>query len=286
MKILPIITEYIADLPYKPTHTDFPTGILKLDETAWFRRQNVNIIGGRTSNMKSSLALNSLAVPTAESGKTVFFYTLEDRKDRFAVRYLANKTNIVNFKIAQNNLQGYEIDTLYEHRDNLKDLPLHIIEDVGYKIDEIRKHIEKSEVKPDMVILDYLNKIYSNPGQSRLESINYYLREFSKMAKEFNFCGVVCCQINREAMGEGNKKEVNPPMLHHLKDSGEIEQIADLVIFLHWKYKYTGDTTFDKNNIEVIVAKNKDGDTGFIHCRVDPEYNRISNATQEYNANK
>jgi len=278
LKILPVVTNFLADLPYAPKKTEFPTGITKLDATAWFRRGNVNIVAGRTSNNKSTLALNSLAVPSAENGKTVFFYTLEDRKERFAVRYLANKTSLVNFNIAQNNLQEYEIDTLYAHRDQLKDLPLHIIEDVGYKIEEIRKHIEKSEVKPDMVIVDYLNKIYSNPGQSRLEAINYYLREFSKMAKEMNFCGVVCCQINREAMGDGNKKEVLPPMLHHLKDSGEIEQIADLVIFLHWKYKYTGDSLMDKNQIDVIVAKSKDGDTGMISCHISPEYNRISNA--------
>jgi replicative DNA helicase len=148
---------------------------------------------------------------------------------------------------------------------------------VGYKIDEIKKYIKESKVKPDMVILDYLNKIYSNPGQSRLESINHYLREFSLMAKEMNFCGVVCCQINREAMGTGNTKEVLPPMLHHLKDSGEIEQIADLVVFLHWKYKYTGDTMMDKNVIDVIVAKNKDGETGIFQCHISPEYNRISN---------
>ena len=97
------------------------------------------------------------------------------------------------------------------------------------------------------------------------------------MCKEMDFCGVVCCQINREAMGEGNKKEVSHPQIWHLKDSGDIEQIADLVIMLHWKYKYSGDVLMDKNVIDVIIAKNKDGETGFFQCKIMPEYNRIVN---------
>ena len=84
------------------------------------------------------------------------------------------------------------------------------------------------------------------------------------------------CQINREAQGEGNKKEIPHPQLHHIKESGDIEQIADMIIFLHWKYKYSNDDIMDKNVIDVIVAKNKDGSCGVLQCAIQPEYHRIS----------
>jgi len=276
MQIKPIITEYIAELPYSLKATEFPTGIEKLDKKAWFRRKTINFIAARTSQNKSTLALNCLAVPTADSGKVVFLFTLEDRKNRIAVRYLANKTSLVNYKIAQNDLQDYEMDLLYKYRDELGDIPLHIIEDVGFDVSEIEDYIKKSPIKPDMVIVDYINRIRVRAGEKRLEVTNRYINEFSNLAKVHNFCGVILCQINREAQGEGNKKEIPHPQLHHIKESGDIEQIADLVIFLHWKYKYTGDMIMDKNVIDIIIAKNKDGDTGFMQCRIDPEFNRIS----------
>ena len=277
MQLKPIITNFLAELPYRATKTEFPTGLTKLDEKAWLRRQTINFIAARTSQNKSTLALNCLAIPTAESGKSVALFTLEDRQERYAVRYLANKTSLVNYKISQNNLHEYELNTLYAHRDNLKELPLDIIEDVGYEVCEIEKYIIDCKVKPDMIIVDYLNRIKVRQGTSRLEATNKYINEFSNLTKKYNFCGVILCQINREAQGEGNKKEIPHPQLHHIKESGDIEQIADLIIFLHWKYKYTGDDIMDKNVIDVIISKNKDGSCGVLQCRIDPEYHRISN---------
>lgn len=275
--IKPIVIDYVAGMAHRQKETEFPTGLTKLDQKAWFRRQTINFIAARTSQNKSTLALNTLAVPTAENGKNVLLFTLEDRQERYAVRYLANKTSMENHKISQNNMQEYDIEELYKYRDNLKDLPLDIIEDVGYEVSEIEKYIIGCKIKPDMVIVDYLNRIKVKQGTSRLEATNQYINQFSNLTKKYNFCGVILCQINREAQGEGNRKEIPHPQLHHIKESGDIEQIADLIIFLHWKYKYTGDTMMDKNVIDVIIAKNKDGDTGVMQCRIDPEYHRISN---------
>jgi replicative DNA helicase len=277
MLIKPAVVQYLADLPHRRQTTEFPTGIEKLDHKVWFSKQNLNIIAGRPSNNKSSFILNSLAVPTVESGKRVILFTLEDRKNRYVERYLACKTGIVNYKIQHNNLTSEETDLLYEHREKMKELPFDIIEDVGYKIEEIEKYLKECILKPDMIIIDYLNKIQTKGN--RLETINDYLRRFSMLTKEHNFCGIICCQINREAMGEGNTGNINPPMLHHIKESGDIEQIADVAMLLHWKYKYT-DSPEDKNSIQIFVAKNKDGESGIVKCHIAPEFNRITNEAE------
>lgn len=275
MKLKPAVVEYLSELPHRKKATEFPTGIDRLDHKVWFSRQNLNIIAGRPSNNKSSFALNCLAVPTAESGKKVIIFSLEDRRERYVERYLACKTSIVNYKIQHNDLTGGELDLLYEHRSKMKELQMDIIEDVGYKIDDIEKYLKEVKLLPDMVIIDYLNKINTKTN-NRLETINDYLRRFSYLTKQYNFCGVVCCQINREAMGEGNSSNIHPPMLHHIKESGDIEQIADVAMLLHWKYKYS-DNIADRNAIQVFVAKNKDGESGIVHCAITPEYNRIEN---------
>jgi len=245
-----------------------------MDREVWFSKQNLNIVAGRPSNNKSTFILNNLAVPTAESGMKVIIYSLEDRKDRYAQRYLANKCGIENKRIQHNEVNENETTMLHQHKDTMDELPLDIIEDIGYEIEQIEKDLEQRN--PDMVIVDYINKIHTK-NANRLETVNDYLRRFSLMSKQKNFCAVVCCQVNREAMGEGNTGKVKPPMLHHIKESGDIEQIADVAMLLHWEYKYS--LSASKNQIQVIVAKNKDGDTGVFNCKIEPEYNRITNLT-------
>jgi replicative DNA helicase len=236
-------------------------------------KKNLNIIAARTSNFKSSFILTAISVPSAEAGKKVIIFTLEDRKDRFATRYLANKTDIDNIRILHNHLSDDEFILLDNHHKNMKELPLEIVEDVGLTIDEIDKYLKNTPNKPDLVIIDYLNKIKTING-NRLETINDYLRRFSELCKEYNFCGIVCCQINRQAQVKDSDDNIQPPGLHHIKESGDIEQIADLVLLLHYKYKYTNDPDH-KNIISIDVAKNKDGNGGIFECKLQPEFNRI-----------
>ena len=272
-EIKPLVKEYIKELPHRAKETEFPTTINKLNSKVWLSRSNTNIVAARPSNNKSTFCLNSIAVPTAENGKSVYIFSLEDRKDRYTMRYLANKTSIVNYRIQHNELTESEMLTLEEHENEMENIPLHIIEDVGYKIEDIEKYIKELLIPPDMVIIDYINKIQTKNG-NRLETINDYLRGFSALTKTYNFCGIVCCQINREAMGDGNTGKARAPALHHIKESGDIEQICDVAILLHWSYKYS-ENYMTRNDIEIMVSKNKDGDCGVVHCRIEPEFNRI-----------
>jgi replicative DNA helicase len=271
MLIKPAVQQYINDRPNAPTETEFPTGIPSLDSGTWFSRKNLNIIAGRTSNNKSTFVLNCLAVPTAEAGKKVIIYSLEDRIKRYSERYLANKCNINNLFIKLKRTTVEEDNRLTIRSQQMKELPLDIIEDVGYTIDEIKKDL--ADRKPDMVIIDYLNKIRIDSQNPRIE-INNYVSGFSLLAKQMNFCGVICCQINRSAMKDADNEEVSKPMLHHLKESGNLEEQADLAILLHWDYFYTRNPS-QKNNIKIIVAKNKDGDVGELDVHIEPQYNRI-----------
>jgi replicative DNA helicase len=270
MLIKEIVERYLLELPNKRKTTEFPTGIEQLDKRVWFSRKNVNIVAGRPSNNKSTFILNNLAVPAAENGMKVIIYSLEDTKSRYALRYLACKSGIVNYDINRNNVNVFDIERLKMYKDAITELPLDICEDRGYVVSEIEEDLQTRN--PDMVIIDYINKI-KTINNNRLDTVNDYLRRFSILTKKKNFCGVICCQVNREAMGEGNTGRIKPPMLHHIKESGDIEQVCDVAILLHWEYKYGG---ADRNKIQLIIAKNKDGECGFIEAKIEPEYNRMT----------
>jgi replicative DNA helicase len=269
------VKEFVEGLESARKTTEFPTGIALMDQHVWFSRGNLNIIGGRPSNGKSTFILNTLAVPCAEQGNVVSIYTLEDTRKRFSVRYVANKMGIPNIMLQHNNLTDEQKVKVKEYENEMDDLPMRIIEEyVAGDIDKLEKDLRERTPKPDIVIVDYINKIATR-NNSRIETINEYLRRFSNLSKELNFCGIVCCQVNRGSMGEGNDKEnVKPPMLHHIKESGDIEQICDVCLFLHYPYKFT-ENIQDKNDIKIIVAKNKDGDTGKFDLKIQPEFNRI-----------
>ena len=129
--------------------------------------------------------------------------------------------------------------------------------------------IEKAFDKhPDVFIIDHLNEISSE--KDKLSSIEKYLGTVREMAIRRNVALVICCQVNRAARMDDEKK----PQLHQLKGSGCIEERADNVILLHYPYLY--DERKSKNELEIIVAKNRYGATGYGNVHLAPQFSRIS----------
>jgi replicative DNA helicase len=283
MQLKQVIDDIAGNIRTRAKETEYPVGIVRFDEMAWFTRKTLNVIAGRTSNMKTTFAFNNVAVNVAMSGKRVAYHSWEDSEQIIGDRFLASRLNIINKDIQQNNLTEEKYESICTFVDNMdNNLNLDIVMEAEHTFEGIRGYTEAQKVKtgnyPDMIIIDYINLLnYMGEGMGRIskfEAISELCRQLDLYSKEINACIIICCQVNRGAMGEGNSQTIHQPQNHHIKDCGDIEQVANIIVLLHYAYKYSNDDK-DKYDIEVIVSKNKQGDTGKIKCRVTPEFNKI-----------
>lgn len=234
-----------------------------LSEKIWgLQRRKMLVIGGRTSQGKSGFALQ-LAYHSAKQGFRTYLFSLEMSEDELVERLLCQLARIPNFDLL---LRPQEHkDKAQQFEELLKDLPLVITYKIGSTIGELYQVIEDLP-KPDVVIMDYLQAI-KNLKTDRLSEINDYILQFRELAVKKNFASIMVSQINRAAMEAGDKR----PQLWQLKASGTIEEHADIVLLLHWNYFYSG-VLEEKNTIEVIIAKQRNGMTGTIRGQFEPQY--------------
>lgn len=258
----------------EPIPIEFPSGIEKLDENVVINRGSMLIVAARPSNGKSQFAFNNIAVNSAQNKKTVHYYSLEDSKELITRRYIAMKTGVNSRNIRHGTINETEAERIAIYLAEHDDLPIELFVDIGYNPDQIELNIEQCGV-PDMIIIDYVNKANTG-GQDEYKAITEYSHRCPLIARKYNCAMVLCCQVGRMAQGEGNSQTIHPPQLHHLRNSGALEQDANAVLMLHYKYMYSQNQD-DRNNIQIRIAKNKEGEVGNIDCTIIPEYNKITN---------
>jgi len=244
-----------------------------LSEKIWgLKRQELTVIGARTSQAKSSFALQT-AYHCAKQGFRTYFFSLEMSEEALTERLFCQLALIPNFDLLLRPKE-YE-DKAKEFKELLADLPLVIMYKIGSSIKELCNVIEDLP-KPDVVMLDYIQAIRHFEAD-RLSIINDYILQFRELAVKKNFAGVMVSQINRGAMEAGDKR----PQLWLLKSSGTLEEHADTVLLLHWNYFYSNEIK-EENNFDVIIAKNRNGVTGTIKAKFEPQYYLIGTLGGEY----
>lgn len=253
------------DLPLKltPVFSDFVWGI---------QRKCLTVIGARTSEGKSTLAVQ-IAYDLALQGKTVLFLSLETTIEKIGARLFCLHNRYNNTKAFRGGVST-EPHMWDKFENDLKELPLIINDLLGKSWEDIDKVITDCQLKPDVVIVDYIQTIANRDGQNKLETINEYIRRFREMAIRNDFAAILCSQVNR-SIAEDKLRE---PQLHQLKGSGFLEEHADVVYLLSWPFKAIKQTDGKPLNLEqlhkfiVYVAKNKDGQTGYKKLKFTPEY--------------
>jgi replicative DNA helicase len=146
-------------------------------------------------------------------------------------------------------------------------LPLVITDMLGKTWQEIDTYLTTLSKKPKLIIIDHLQEAKSASMTNQKDVIEEYLKKLRIMAIRDNIALVICSQVNRASQEEKAGAE---PQLHHLKNSGYIEEGADVIILLHWPWHYT--KKGDKNKFTLNVAKNRNGRTGWIDVRYKPEH--------------
>jgi len=253
-----------------------PTGFTKFDLiTGGLVKSDMIVLAARPSVGKSAF-LGAISVNAATKGYKVGIISLEMSEIQIGARMGSLISDIDFYRIFRNSFnEEMEREILYTHLETLSNLPIKISDKTKVNINDIRAKVGQlvSKDQIDILFVDYLQLLDSEEGNknyNREQEVSKMSRGFKLMAKEFNIPVVVLAQLNRESEKAANKK----PQLHHLRESGAIEQDADLVVFLHRDFKAGIETDKDGNSTEfqadLIIAKGRNIETPEIKIGFDP----------------
>ena len=234
-------------------------------------RGKVTVIGARTSHGKTTFAIQ-LAYDLALVDKRVLFLSLEMTVVEMLERLFCYEYRIDNRELIRGQYKNFE-HKFKEFQEDVKRLKLVFSDCIGKSWQEVEEILEKLNPKPDAIFIDHINAIQITSNNAKRD-IDEYLSKIVDLTKHHNISTILCCQINRDNQRDDDKT----PQLHELKGTGNIEEIADRALLLHWPHKYhkAGDD-ISKNKYMVIVAKNRQGETGYINLHFEPKYYRFSN---------
>src|SRR3990167_10532404 len=226
--LLPEIKKYLFSRSNTP---DLSLKMLPLlNQFIWgIQRKCLTIIGARTSEGKSTLAVQ-IAYDLASQGKVVLFLSLETTVEKIGVRLFCLHSHFDNAKAFRGAVK--DVPHIYDKFEReIGGFPLIVNDMLGKNWEDIEQVINQCQLKPDVVIVDYIQTIAEKEGRNKLDTINEYIRHFREMAIRNDFAGIICSQINRTATDEANQ-----PQLHQLKGSGFLEEHADVVLLLSWPF--------------------------------------------------
>lgn len=240
-----------------------PSGFTTIDRiTAGFKRGELTIIAGRPGMGKTAIALQ-IAKNTAELSNSVGFFSCEMSGESLARRYLSNVSGKTNVELLTGKC---EIEKILKDSEQLLKLGIYIDDTSGISIIELRAKVRKLILRHGikLVVVDYL-QLMKGEGQSREQEVSSISRGLKSIAMDLNIAVIALSQLNRESEKYADKK----PKLSELRESGAIEQDADMVLLLYRPAYYklstiesNGDTLNTEGLLVVDIAKNRNGATG------------------------
>jgi replicative DNA helicase len=249
--------------------TGVPSGIASLDKnTLGFQPGTLTVLAARPSVGKTAFALNIASAAATRYGKKVAFFSLEMPSDQLALRLLASEAKLDWRKITQGQLGRYEWDKIAVHADRISQASIWLDDNFVLTPVELRSKCRKIQRDSglDMVMIDYLQLMHApsdRAGQSREQEIATISRSLKALANELKIPIVALSQLNRSV----EKRKGEPPMLSDLRESGAIEQDADIVMFLHRQEeedREQGGPPPDTQQVQLIIAKQRQGPVGTI----------------------
>ncbi len=243
--------------------TGVPTGYAKLNEiTAGFQPSDLIIIAGRPSMGKTAFALNVALKAAVNYGAPVAIFSLEMSMDQLMQRMLCVKGKVDLGRLRRGYLDDRDWQGLYDAANAMSQAPIYIDDKPALSTLELRARCRRLKAEKDiqMVLVDYLQLMRAGVRtDSREQEISDISRSLKALAKELNVPVLALSQLNRKVEERTDKR----PMLSDLRESGAIEQDADVIIFLYRADAYRKGEDVPKTNIaEIIVGKQRNGPTG------------------------
>ncbi len=267
----------LNDEEKKKDYIGIPCGISAVDKyTTGLNKSDLIIIGARPGMGKTSFCLNIARNIAVNSGKTVCFFSLEMTRDQLAQRMLSNEACIKSEKLRTGELTQEDFVNLGIASERLGKAPIYFDETSGITVPEIKAKVRRMNGACDVVIIDYLGLLRSSERkENRVQEVSDITRNLKIMAKELNIPVICCAQLNR---GTESKGSSHIPALSDLRESGSIEQDADIVLFLHREAYYSADSEqpTDQTKAMCIIAKNRHGETANVELHWDGQFTRFS----------
>ncbi|MCI6737318.1 MAG: replicative DNA helicase [Intestinibacter sp.] len=243
--------------------TGLTTGFRDLNKKInGFQKSDLLLVAARPAMGKTAFALNLVQNAALKGDASVAVFSLEMSKEQLVQRMLSSQSNVELKKIKTGKLNANDWPRIIEAMAVLSEAKIHIDDTPGIKISELRSKCRKLKIEKglDLVLIDYLQLMEGEGNnESRQQEIAKISRSLKILAKELNCPVVALSQLSRAPEQRADHR----PMLSDLRESGSIEQDADIVMFLYRDEYYNPDTE-SKNIGEVIVSKNRHGETGTI----------------------
>ncbi|MEX2366023.1 MAG: replicative DNA helicase, partial [Pseudohongiellaceae bacterium] len=267
------------------TITGVTTGFTDLDEkTSGWQRADLIVVAARPSMGKTALALNMVESALFSTDQPVLIFSMEMPADSLVMRLLASIGRIQLKHIRDGNLTGDDWDKLAKAAAKLKGRKLFIDDTPGLTPTDVRARVRRlareQGSNPAMVMLDYLQLMTTaGPSEGRVQEISEISRSMKQVAREFDCPMLALSQLNRGVEQRPNKR----PMNSDLRESGAIEQDADVILFIYRDDYYNEDSQ-DKGIAELIIGKQRNGEIGTVRLQFQGEYTRFNNLAPEFRA--
>jgi replicative DNA helicase len=263
--------------------TGLSTGFVGLDKiTTGLHEDNLIILAARPAMGKTALALNIAQYIAVKEKKPVAIFSLEMGAESLIERMLASEGMVEGYHLKTGNLSVEEWSRLVHAQGNLYDAPIFVDDTAGIRISEIRSKARKLAQEMGglgVIIIDYLQLITGSKGENRQQVVSEISRELKILAKDLKAPVIALSQLSRAVEQRQDKR----PMLADLRESGSIEQDADIVAFLYrdaYYQKEQADSQEANNVTELILEKNRHGSLGTVKLYFHKEYTKFSSVEE------
>ncbi len=258
--------------------TGVPTGFLDLDRmTAGLQPADLIIVAARPSMGKTAFVLNIAQYVALHANTAVGVFSLEMSKEQLVMRMLCSEARVDNAKVRTGYLGERDFPRLAMAAGRLAEAPVFIDDTPAQNVLELRAKARrlKREANVGLVVIDYLQLMRGlTSSENRTQELSEISRSLKSLAKELNIPVIALSQLNRQVEQRADKR----PMMSDIRESGSIEQDADVIMFIYRDEVYKSDSQ-DEGVAEIVVGKQRNGPTGTVRLAFRREYTRFDNLT-------
>ncbi|MBQ8640588.1 MAG: replicative DNA helicase [Clostridia bacterium] len=271
---------HLKDLKENPDASrGMPTGYTKLDNViVGMGNADLVLIGARPGMGKTSFAMNIATAAAEKTGKVVCVFNLEMSAEQLANRMLSSEAQIDSFKLRSGQLEPEDWEAIAYASNRLSEMDILIDDTPGITVTGMKSKLRRVK-NLGLVVIDYLQLMQGDShNDNRVQEVGEISRGLKLLAKELGVPVICCAQLSRGPENRPDKR----PMLSDLRDSGAIEQDADIVLFLY-RDEYYKEETPEQSVAEVIVAKNRHGSLEKVKLGWIGRFTKFTNLSEEVN---
>ena len=277
-----ILIETFADIEQRAEGIvlpGIPCGFYDLDAmTQGFQRSDLIIAAGRPSMGKTAFVLNIARNIAAIQKLPIAIFSLEMSKQQLVYRLLSSEVSLETSRLRTGRIAPNEWELLGQAINNLSEMPIFIDDTPNISVAEMRSKARRLQAEQGgvlgLILIDYL-QLMEGSSDNRVQELSKITRSLKGLARELNAPIISLSQLSRGVESRTNKR----PMMSDLRESGSIEQDADLIMMLYREEYYDPDTP-DRGLAEIIITKHRNGPTGTVKLLFEPQFTRFRNLAQ------